>query len=149
MKLCPAQRVDLQTVIEWIPDKAACRQWAGPDVRFPLVLERLQADIGFSSENAFGLYQDNWMTAFGQLFLKETGFLHLARIIVDPGQRGRGYGKILCRKLIDAAQRQGNAKFSLNVYRENAAAVRLYAALGFREVDEKSNEVLCHMIRVE
>jgi ribosomal protein S18 acetylase RimI-like enzyme len=44
------------------------------------------------------------------------------------------------------AMKKGYQKISLNVYRDNARAFKLYTNLGFREVAEKSSEENCHMV---
>ena len=121
--------------------------WAGPCVRFPLRIEKLSKDIEFSDNNSFSYINNESIFAFGQLLTKENGWLHLARIIVDPAERGRGYGKLLCFELIQVAMQRGYQKISLNVYRNNASAFKLYTDLGFREVAENSTEENCHMVK--
>jgi RimJ/RimL family protein N-acetyltransferase len=124
---------DLSVLMSWIKDKDACRIWAGPSVRFPLVLEHLKEDIHFSEENTFSMINDcGALLGVGQLIQKEKNRLHMARIIVSPKQRCKGFGNRLCRLLIrEGRKRYGNINFSLNVYPHNTRAVRLYGKLGF------------------
>lgn len=84
----------------------------------------------------------------GQLLAKENNYLHLARIIVDPFKRAMGYGRLLCNELIKTAGRKGYHKISLNVYRGNTVALKLYESLGFREKAEKSSKEICHMVKL-
>lgn len=142
-----ARSSELRTLIPWVESPAACKRWAGPDVRFPMTPETLCLDIGFADDNAFWYVSGGAMVAFGQLLRKDNGWMHLARIIVDPAARGRGYGRRLCLGLIRIAVQKGCQKLSLNVYRNNLKALCLYADLGFREVVEKSSAELCHMVR--
>ena len=121
--------------------------WAGPCVKFPLRIEKLSKDIRFSDDNSYCYRDDESIFAFGQLLTKENGWLHLARIIVDPAKRGKGYGKLLCLELIKIAIQKGYQKISLNVYRNNASALKLYTNLGFREIAEKSSEENCYMVK--
>ena len=146
MYIQKAKIIDLKTIISWVSNKQACKMWAGPCVSFPLRIEKLSKDIGFSGDNSYCYKNDGSIFAFGQLLTKENGWLHLARIIVDPAKRGKGYGKLLCVKLIQIAIQKGYQKISLNVYRNNANAFNLYTNLGFREVAELSSEENCHMV---
>ena len=147
MHLRKAQKADLTTIISWIPDELTCKRWAGPKVRFPLNIENLSKDIAFSDNNAYCLTVTKSIVAFGQLLARENGFLHLARIIVDPSKRAMGYGRLLCNALLKRAARKGYHKISLNVYRDNTFALKLYASLGFREIVEKSSKENCHMVK--
>ena len=148
MNLRKAKKADLKTVISWIPDEVLCKRWAGPKVRFPLNIENLSEDIAFADNNAYCLKSRQSMVAFGQLLVKENGYLHLARIIVDPSKRARGYGRLLCEELVKMAGRKGYHKLSLNVYWDNSIALKLYESLGFQENAEKSSEEYCHMVKL-
>jgi ribosomal protein S18 acetylase RimI-like enzyme len=141
-----AKLADLETIISWISDESACKIWAGPKVKFPLSIESLSKDIEFSDNNSYCLIKSEAITAFGQILTKEKGRLHFARIIVDPSKRAMGYGKRLCNELLQIADQKGCHKISLNVYRNNTSALKLYEDLGFREIAEKSSKESCYMI---
>ena len=147
MHLRKAKVTDLKTIISWIPDELACKIWAGPMVRFPLSIESLSKDIEFSDNNSYCLIKSEAILGFGQLLPKEKGRLHFARIIVDPSKRAMGFGKRLCNELLQIATQKGYKKISLNVYRNNTSALKLYKNLGFREIAEKSSKENCYMIR--
>jgi [ribosomal protein S18]-alanine N-acetyltransferase len=55
----------------------------------------------------------------------------LARLVIEPTQRGRGFGRALTRALADEAWRRGVAEVWLRVVAENAPARRAYEAAGF------------------
>jgi ribosomal protein S18 acetylase RimI-like enzyme len=148
MNLRKAKIADLKTIISWIPDELTCKHWAGPNVRFPLNIENLSKDIEFSDNNSYCLIYNESIVAFGQLLAKENGYLHLARIIVDPSKGAMGYGRLLCNELLQIASQKGHHKISLNVYRDNTNALKLYENLGFREIAEKSSKENCHMIKL-
>jgi len=122
--------------------------WAGPRVRFPLVPKYILEDIEYSPDNSFCLGHNGRITAFGQLLNRQPDSLHMARILVDPGCRGRGYGRELCTDLIGIAQGRNAGTLTLNVYRDNPIGVGLYTSLGFREHREKSTPEYVHMIRI-
>lgn len=146
MNLRNATTTDLKAVISWIADGEDCRTWAGPVVRFPMTIRSLKADIGFEKDNAYCLDQVGCLLGFGQLIRKGEFRLHMARVIIDPQARNKGNGKYWVHVLMDLAWQKECRSISLNVYRQNTPAVKLYTAAGFRENAEKSTGELCHMI---
>ncbi len=58
--------------------------------------------------------------------------LHINTIAVDPAQRRRGLATELMRHAIADAVAEGARRATLEVRRSNAAAIALYARLGFR-----------------
>jgi [ribosomal protein S18]-alanine N-acetyltransferase len=142
---------DLTVVASWIGSEEECRLWAGPDVSFPLGLERLAAQIGMDGAVNLAIADDRGVLAFGQLTRREPGAAHLARVIVCPDARGRGLGHVLVRALLERAEAEGARLATLNVYAQNDAAIRLYAAAGFRragaEPDHKGDPAVWRMTR--
>jgi putative acetyltransferase len=56
------------------------------------------------------------------------------RLYVRPGARGTGSGRVLARKVIDAAKEIGYSRVVLDTLPKMRAARSLYGALGFREI---------------
>ena len=106
----------------------------------------LKTDIEFEEDNTYCLDQRGCLLGFGQLIRKSEFRMHMARVIIAPEQRCRGNGKHWVRALMDLAWQNGCPRISLNVYRQNTPAVKLYTAMGFREVAETSTNELCRMI---
>ena len=138
-----ARNEDLNTLISWIKDKEICKLWAGPVVRFPLTLQSLKKDIEFSEKNTFVMVNDiGELLGLGQLIKKENNRIHIARVIVSPLQRAKGFGTLLCRLLIEKGIKQfGKVYFTLNVYSENSTAVKLYQKLGFKPQSVPSDSI--------
>jgi ribosomal protein S18 acetylase RimI-like enzyme len=152
MKLRITTLDDLKVLRYWITDKVSCRIWAGPLVGFPFSVESLIEDISYQENNTSSLVNDeDLFLGMGQIFEKNER-LHLARIIVSPDYRGRGFGKDLCIQLIHKGiDKHGQKEFSLNVYKNNKIAINLYKSLGFYPVekapyDSKSAEDSIYMI---
>ncbi len=124
----------------WIQSKRQCELWAGWRVAFPIDFRSLPAAIGFAEANAFSLTIEEELIAFGQLITKSSKRGHLARLIVNPSWRGKGYGEMLVRALLDEARRASFERVSLNVDVENVTAASLYAKLGFRDWKRPSDE---------
>jgi ribosomal protein S18 acetylase RimI-like enzyme len=86
---------------------------------------------------------------FGQVIRKSKKWGHAARIIIAPLFRGRGLGRSLCLALIDRANDLNYSHISLNVYRDNPAAIKLYQSIGFHEAKRPQSDTLsddiCYM----
>ena len=141
MHLRSACESDLSIIISWIADADDCKLWAGPHVSFPLSSETLKAQISYAPENSFCLEKDGEVVAFGQLIPKDRQRLHLARIIVNPAEREKGFGQILCEQIIARAVDQSCRWITLNVYENNVAAMNLYKHLGFEAMPPPAEEL--------
>lgn len=146
LTLRPARPSDFLALSAWIPDAAACTRWAGPGVPFPFAPEALGGLLEARKRPSYGLWEDGALAAFGQHWVLTPGRVHLGRLIVAPGARGRGLGRGLCRRLMAKAVRATGAQvLTLRVYRDNAAARSLYASLGFQPVPSGSTDEVLFM----
>jgi ribosomal-protein-alanine N-acetyltransferase len=82
----------------------------------------------------FGLYRDGRLVAYGELWIdNDEAEVELARLIVDPGERGQGLGRRLVMELAVLARFRHPQVF-LRVHTDNVAARRCYAGTGFEPV---------------
>ena len=98
------------------------------------------SEIGFGEGNIFSLVIEEQLVAFGQLIRKNSQRGHLARLIVNPALRGKGYGETLVRALLARARKDSFERVTLNVDVANGPALSLYAKLGFADAQRPSNE---------
>jgi ribosomal protein S18 acetylase RimI-like enzyme len=147
LSLRTATRSDLDAVLPWIKDQCSLVMWAGPGLSYPPSRESFWKSIGASPQNTFCLVSTaGEMAGFGQALTPARGIVHLARLIVDPRMRGKGYGRILCLRLMETSRsRQSVRRFTLNVCRDNDAAFRLYRSLGFQRNVERDSGPLVAM----
>ncbi|MCQ2572906.1 MAG: GNAT family N-acetyltransferase [Treponema sp.] len=61
----------------------------------------------------------------------EDGVLFLLNVVVNPACRGKGYGKILVKEILENACDMGAEKLCLQVVQENSVAINLYKSFGF------------------
>ena len=137
----PAVSTDYATLASWIPDAQACAQWAGPQLRFPFSPGELPELMKVRGAKDFSLVDaEGNLLGFGQAWPRDDGAVHLGRVIISPGERGRGLGFVLGSALVAEAQRDSRTgRVTLRVYRDNPAAISVYAKLGFKAVDAESN----------
>ena len=137
----PAVSTDYATLVSWIPDARACAQWAGPHLRFPFSPRELSEVIKVRGAKDFSLVDaEGSLLGFGQTWPRDDGAVHLGRVIVSPGERGHALGFVLGSALVAEAQRDSRTgRVTLRVYRDNPAAISVYAKLGFKTVEAESN----------
>lgn len=61
-----------------------------------------------------------------------TGWLGIAAVRVDPGQRRRGYARTVCQALLQWGAQHGARRAYVQVLSDNPGAISLYHSLGFR-----------------
>ena len=66
--------------------------------------------------------------------------LYFSRLIVKRDERGKGYGEVISRYLLDKAKEKGYKSISLGVDCNNTAAVNLYRKLGFNVYEETEDK---------
>ncbi|MBI3626676.1 GNAT family N-acetyltransferase [Candidatus Uhrbacteria bacterium] len=57
---------------------------------------------------------------------------YLDDMVVDPSQRGKGFGEELCRHCIQAARQKGCIRIELTTHTDRVAANKLYQKMGFK-----------------
>jgi len=133
-------------MVSWIPDAAASIRWGGPLMTFPLSAVLLPDMLAVEGGQSFMLADGDVPQAFGQFWVTTPGSVHLGRILVAPSARGRGIGTALCRQLMArGVEETGASCVTLRVYPDNAAAIALYAGLGFEPDRAQSTHELLFM----
>ncbi|MDA3920190.1 MAG: GNAT family N-acetyltransferase [Salinisphaera sp.] len=130
-EFCSASLTDLNEVATWITSVNQARNWAGARVTYPLNREKLPEQIQWLVAFSFALLSQERVIGFGQIVPKKKSRLHLARLILGPSHRGKGYGRTLATLLLDEALVRNPKLVSLNVFPGNTVAVALYARIGF------------------
>ncbi|HSW05952.1 GNAT family N-acetyltransferase [Aquabacterium sp.] len=148
LTLRPPQAADYQALAGWVPDAAAALRWAGPLVRWPYNAEMLATFliVPASQSRVLAIADDDTPLGFGQYWPRDDGAVHLGRLITAPGLRRQGHGRTLVQRLMtEARSTTGATRVTLRVYRDNAAAMALYHALGFQALPELSDEAVLFM----
>jgi GNAT superfamily N-acetyltransferase len=140
MPLRPATLQELAEVASWVSSVRECELWAGPHVQFPIAVEALAESIDFGTHGGFVHAERDALIAFGQIVSKSGGRAHLARLIVRPDSRGRGFGARLVEALLDRARASAHVRGSLNVSPANAVAIHVYEKLGFVDALRPADE---------
>ena len=95
---------------------------------FRRMLEKVQARTCYAAVTAGGRIVACASSA------TERGYTLLQNVVTDPEARGRGYGKTICKALLNNAKENGAKQAYLQVVQSNRIAVHMYENLGFRTV---------------
>ncbi|MDX2427508.1 MAG: GNAT family N-acetyltransferase [Xanthomonadales bacterium] len=132
MNLVPTQAEHLETLKTWFPDLGSAQVWGGPDIRYPFTDVAFLEDIRWQQMTSYSMLgEDNELTGFGQYYEKE-GRCHLARLVVAPTHRSKGFGYQFIQKLMRVGMSDlGVNECSLFVMSSNKNAINCYTALNF------------------
>jgi GNAT superfamily N-acetyltransferase len=134
LRLRPFPADSASLVSSWAQTAEEVFLWCGLKAA-PVPAAQITAWAGEDWARPFGLYEDDRLVAYGELWIDddEAG-VELARLIVDPAERGRGLGRRLVTGLADLARSTYPLVF-LRVVPANIAAQRCYAAAGFEAAE--------------
>ena len=99
-----------------------CEDWIGPET------VRRKMEDGF----VFGYLVEGGRNAGFALFgFPEDGVIELDKLYIEPGFRGKGYGRRVLEGILEHGRSLGCVKATLVVNSSNAPAISLYERLGF------------------
>jgi ribosomal protein S18 acetylase RimI-like enzyme len=132
MKIEEARIEDAKEIMGWFPDKESVTRWGSPYMSYPLKDDTFFGDIYWDRMSSrVARTEDGSLLAFGQFYTK-LGRCHLARLVINPEYRGRGFGEKFVSALMDhGAEQLGTDEFSLYVMTANRPAYNCYKNLGF------------------
>ena len=120
-------------VSSWAGTAEEVLMWCGLAAA-PVPAGQIEAWADEDGVQPFGLYRDGQLVGYGELWVDDDeAEVELARLIVDPGERGQGLGQYLAAELAGRARSVYPLVF-LRVHPANLAAQRCYAAAGLQPV---------------
>ena len=124
---------DIETMKKWFPDRESTYFWAGPGLDFPFTIESFLHCIRWQEMPSYSLYNaEKCFAGFGQYY-KKSDRCHLARLVISPDLRGKGYGQWFFPRLVEIGMQDlAVNEASLFVLRNNPIAIGCYLALGFK-----------------
>lgn len=149
LRLRPYKPCDAKTIVSWIQDEFAFRQWSADRFdRYPLTADALNAHYDAQCMNdAFYpmcAYDDEGVQ--GHMILRFTDqakkHLRFGFVIVNDKKRGIGLGKeMLSLAILYGREILKAESISLGVFENNPAACHCYLAAGFKITQLPEKEV--------
>ena len=134
--LRPFDSTDFPLMRAWAPTSGDVYLFAGSARHWPLTDATMTSWLTAADATAFTAVLDaEPRVRVGHIELVSTGdhSARIARVLLDPARRGRGFGTQLVAAAMDAARATGVRRLALNVIDGNAAAIATYRSLGFVE----------------
>jgi ribosomal protein S18 acetylase RimI-like enzyme len=135
--LARPQDGDAAVVAGWSRSAEEARRWCSV-AEHPIRADRVRGWWAEADVQPWLLVEalDGPPIGYGELWLDaDEDEVELARLIVDPTGRRSGQGRALVAALVEAAAATGLSDCLLRVAPDNVAAIGLYRAAGFAEVD--------------
>jgi predicted GNAT family acetyltransferase len=114
---CDPARLDIGLVHRFLAEESS---WARG-------IPRELFERALANSICFGGYLDGNQVAFARVVTDRATFANMVDVFVLPGQRGRGYSKLLVESVLAHPDLQGLRRFTL----ATADAHSLYARFGF------------------
>ena len=106
------------------------KQWMGPKISYPLIVQSLQ-----KLEGIFSIFAEEEFVGVIQKIRLEDRNLHIGRFFINPQKQGQGLGSQALKKFVSLVFEDANIdSISLNVYEANQRAKNLYQKEGFEIV---------------
>jgi len=147
MKLRAFQPGDAAVICQWLRTEKELYQWSADRFnKFPLTADDINKSYTPQTESGrfFPLTAvDAQGRILGHFIIRypredDLTSVRFGFVIVDPAQRGKGYGKEMLRLGISyAAETLHASRVDLGVFANNPNAQRCYEALGFREYQRR------------
>ncbi len=132
LTLRKAADADYPTIISWVPDLATAQLWGGPMMVYPISVRDLINIIKPEEVDTFVMVDEaDSVVGTAQFYFMPPSRFHLARIMVKPDARGKGFGRTLVNLLMAQTWDVADKYFTLNVNFGNDRARALYESLGF------------------
>jgi RimJ/RimL family protein N-acetyltransferase len=133
--LIPFDIREFNTLNNWIDSRETIELFAGYDWKYPLTTSEFE----FYKKNNptkfhffFRTKDSDSNMGFAEIITQGENTPRIGRLILDPNLRGKGYGSIFIKELIqEAKQICSSNKVYLYVFEDNTRALKTYLNLGF------------------
>ena len=106
------------------------KQWMGPKISYPLIVQSLQ-----KQEGIFSIFDGQEFVGLIQKIRLADSNLHIGRFFINPQKQGQGLGRQAVSKFVSLSfENEDIDTISLNVYEANQRAKDLYQKEGFEIV---------------
>ena len=120
------------------------KQWMGPKISYPLIVQSLQKLKGI-----FSIFAEEEFVGVIQKIRLEDRNLHIGRFLINPQKQGQGLGRQTLRKFVSSAfENEDIDTISLNVFEANQRAQNLYQKEGFEIVQMVEAPIRKYMMKI-
>lgn len=111
------------------------KQWMGPKISYPLIVQYLQ-----KMEGIFSIFAEEEFIGVIQKIKLEDKNLHVGRFLIAPHRQGKGLGRKAFQYFLQKMfENEEIESISLTVFESNPIAKKLYQKEGFKVVQTIEN----------
>ena len=111
------------------------KQWMGPKISYPLIVQSLQ-----KMEGIFSIFAEEEFIGVIQKIKLEDKNLHVGRFLIAPHRQGQGLGRKAFQYFLQKMfENEEIESISLTVFESNPIAKKLYQKEGFKVVQTIEN----------
>ncbi len=133
LRLRPTDTSVAAIVARWARSDDETLQWCGRTA--PVSPDVVAGWAGEDGVQPYALWHDDRLVGYGEAWVDdEASEVELARLIIEPTERGHGLGRRLVTELTTVALRHHPSVF-MRVHPDNASALRCYASVDFVPVE--------------
>lgn len=111
------------------------KQWMGPKISYPLIVQSLQ-----KMEGIFSIFAEEEFVGVIQKIKLEDKNLHVGRFLIAPHRQGKGLGRKAFQYFLQKMfENEEIESISLMVFESNPIAKKLYQKEGFKVVQTIEN----------
>lgn len=133
VQVSPVGPADADHIATWLTSRADVTMFGGPSLPFPMSGQ----DLLTTSKDGWvilAMFQGDVLFATGSYLELPSGDVRIGRLIVDPGKRGQGLGRLAVTSLVQhATEAYPQGTVTLGVFEQNVNARCLYESIGFRD----------------
>lgn len=131
-RLAQIEPSHIETMLTWFTGEQQIAEWGGPAFHYPFDLTSFTRDLKLEQLDSFSLLgESSNLLGFGQCYVRLER-CHLARLAINPLNRGERLIDSLMTMLIEFGQQKFNtSEVSLFVLEHNNAALNAYRRYGF------------------
>ena len=131
------QLENAQVICQWSNDlgESFQKQWMGPKISYPLIVQSLQ-----KMEGIFSIFAEEEFIGVIQKIKLEDKNLHVGRFLIAPHRQGKGLGRKAFQYFLQKMfENEEIESISLTVFESNPIAKKLYQKEGFKVVQTIEN----------
>ena len=111
------------------------KQWMGPKISYPLIVQSLQ-----KMEGIFSIFAEEEFVGVIQKIKLEDKNIHVGRFLIAPHRQGKGLGRKAFQYFLQKMfENEEIESISLTVFESNPIAKKLYQKEGFKVVQTIEN----------
>jgi len=131
--LAPVQPSDAALINAWVNGPKGLFQFAGPQFEYPVTAAQMETYLASNHQKPFMVLSDKGeKIGHCEFNYQNPQVPRLSRLLIAPNHRGKGYGQMMVRLMVERLFEEAAYKMiDLRVFEWNKQAIQCYEKIGF------------------